>query len=255
MPDMEKTTLTLLAHMNELRRRLIWICACFTLALIGGMFLANPMLQYLLAKPPAKGMEMNAFSPWDAIGIWMKFALLIGLIVSLPIIMYHVWAFVKPGLHRSEQKATMKYIPFGVIFFVLGLAFAYYIVFPMAFYFASNVSKEMGLQETYGIGQYLSFMFNLLLPISLLFELPIMVMFLTRIKLLNPKMLKKFRRIAYLVLVVIATMITPPDIVSDFLVIVPLIVLFEFSVLLSFMIHRKQHSVIGEIHAAPMNAN
>ncbi|QTH43855.1 twin-arginine translocase subunit TatC [Cohnella sp. LGH] len=255
MPGIEKKTLTLLAHMNELRRRLIWICACFTLTVIGGMFLAKPMLQFLLAKPPANGMKMNAFSPWDAIGIWMKFALLIGLIVSLPIIMYHVWAFVKPGLHRSEQKATMKYIPFGVIFFVLGLAFAYYIVFPMAFYFASRLSKEMGLQETYGIGQYLSFMFNLLLPISLLFELPIMVMFLTRIKLLNPKTLKKFRRIAYLVLVVIATIITPPDIVSDFLVIIPLIVLFEFSVLLSIMVHRKQHSVIGEINAAPMNAN
>lgn len=232
--------MSLLDHVGELRKRLLWSLIVLVISMIGGLFAAEPILDYLKSQPPANTIEWNAFSPWDPINIYMKFALIIGLSVSLPVILYHVWAFVKPGLRSIEQKATIKYIPFAVILFFSGLSFAYFVIFPMAFYFTSSVSKHLNLTETYGISQYFSFMFNILLPMALLFELPVVVMFLTKIRILNPKRLQKMRRLSYLVLVVISTLVTPPDLISDILVAVPLILLYEFSVLLSRMIYRKQ---------------
>jgi len=123
---------------------------------------------------------------------------------------------------------------------LIGLAFGYFVVFKMAFLFTSAVTKNLQLQETYGITQYFSFMFNIILPLSLLFELPIVVMFLTKLRLLNPMRLRKMRRYAYLLLVVVATMITPPDATSAIIVAVPMIVLYEFSVFLSGIVYRKQ---------------
>jgi len=210
--------------------------------LIIGIFTTNKIFEFLKSEPPANAITLNVFSPWDAIGIWMKFSFIIALFISLPYSLYQIWAYVRPGLLSHERKATIRYIPYATVMFILGLLFAYYLVFPMAFYFTLNISRRMGLQETYGIAQYFSFMINILLPVALLFELPIIVMFLTKIKLINPKILKKIRKLAYLILITTATILTPPDFISDIIVSVPLILLFEISVLISNRIHLKQIS-------------
>ncbi|MNR00126.1 Sec-independent protein translocase protein TatCd [compost metagenome] len=110
----------------------------------------------------------------------------------------------------------------------------------MAFYFTSSISKSLEITEMYGAAQYFTFMFNILLPLACVFEMPIVVMFLTKIRLLNPKRLHKFRRYAYMLMVILATVITPPDAISAILVSIPLIILYEFSVFMSSFIHRKQ---------------
>ena len=235
--------MSVMDHIGELRKRVIWVIAVLTLTMIGGLFAAKPVLDYLKNADPAKGITWNAFSPWDAIGSWMQVAFVISLAISLPFTLFQFWLFVKPGLHPTEQKAAVKYIPAAFLFFFTGLSFAYFVVFPMAFSFTSAVTKSLGLQETYGIAQYFSFMFNILIPMSLLFELPIVIMFLTKIRVLNPKRLHKMRRYAYLVLVIIGTVVTPPDLISDLLVAIPLIILYEISVLMSGMVYRKQQAV------------
>jgi len=238
--NMNQDEMSLVEHLTELRRRLIWVLAVFVVAIIIGFFCAKPIILFLKGIPPANGIEWNVFSPWDTVRMYMNFAFVIGLVISLPVLLYHVWAFVKPGLKEEEQKASVKYIPFAFVLFLAGLAFGYFIVFPMAFYFTTTLSHSLELTETYGISQYFSFMFNILIPLSLLFELPIVVMFLTRIRLLNPFRLQKLRKAAYMVLVVAATIITPPDAVSAIIVSIPMIVLYEFSVLLSKIVYRKQ---------------
>jgi sec-independent protein translocase protein TatC len=110
----------------------------------------------------------------------------------------------------------------------------------MAYHFTDAVAKSMGLEQLYGVTQYISFLLNILLPISLLFELPLLILFLTRIGILNPRMLQKMRRVAWFILIVIGVTITPPDVISDLLVAIPLIVLYEFSVLLSIFAYRKR---------------
>lgn len=237
----QDNTASLVEHLTELRRRLMWIIAVLVVAMIGGFFAAKPLLLYLMHTEPASSIiSLNTFSPWDAIRLYMQFSFAIGLVVTLPFTLTQIWLFVKPGLHKHEQKATLRYIPGAVFLFLLGLSFAYFVIFPMAFYFTSSVTKSLSLTETYGAAQYFAFMFNILLPMSLLFELPVVVMFLTKLRILNPDRLKKLRRYAYLVLVIVATVVTPPDLISDILVAIPMILLYEISVWLSARIYKAQ---------------
>jgi sec-independent protein translocase protein TatC len=232
--------MTLVEHLGELRRRIIWVLAVFAVAVILGLVAAKPIINYLKDVPPANTIEWNVFSPWDALRIYMNFSFVIALVVSLPVTLYHIWAFVNPGLREEERKASLIYIPLAFLLFLSGLAFGYFVVFPMAFHFTTTLTRSLELTETYGISQYFSFMFNILIPLSLVFELPIVVMFLTKLRLLNPLRLKKMRKMAYMILVVVSTIITPPDAVSDLIVFFPMIFLYEFSVFLSKVVYRKQ---------------
>jgi sec-independent protein translocase protein TatC len=238
---MQENTASLVEHLTELRKRLIWVIVILVVAMIGGFFAAKPIIVYLMHSEPASSIvTLNTFSPWDAIRLYMQFSFAIGLVVTLPFALTQIWLFVKPGLMEHEQKATLRYIPGAVFLFLLGLAFAYFIIFPMAFYFTSNVTQSLSLTETYGAAQYFTFMFNILLPMAILFELPVVVMFLTKLRILNPTRLKKLRRYAYLVLIIIATLVTPPDFISDILVAVPMIVLYEISIMLSAKVYKGQ---------------
>lgn len=236
----DKNEMTWIGHLEELRKRIILILLVLLLSLIAGLFAADPILSYLKHTPPASEVQWHAFSPWDGINIYMKFGFIVALTVSLPFTLYQIWRFVSPGLTRAEQKATLRYIPGAVVLFLIGLAFAYWIVFPMAFYFSTKVTHSIGLTQTYGISQYFSFMFNIIVPMSLMFELPMVVLFLTKLRILNPLRLRRMRRYAYMLLVIVSTIITPPDMISDILVAIPLIALYEFSVLLSSIVYRKR---------------
>jgi sec-independent protein translocase protein TatC len=232
--------MSLVAHLGELRKRIVWILAVLIVGMVVGLMCAKPIIRYIKSIPPADAISWNVFSPWDALKLYMNFGLAVGLLVSLPVALYHIWAFVKPGLREVEQKASILYIPAAFLLFLAGIAFGYFVVFPMAFYFTSSISKSLEINELYGAAQYFSFMFNIIIPLSLVFEMPILVMFLTKIRLLNPKRLKKFRRYAYMLMVILAAVITPPDAISAILVSIPLIILYEVGVLLSARIYRKQ---------------
>lgn len=232
----------LMDHIGELRKRLIYAIAVLVLGLIGGLFAAGPLYEYLVNRTPAGRIELSAFSPWDAIGLYMKFAFVVSFVVAIPFALFQLWAFVRPALGRKEQKATLRYVPGALFMFLAGLAFAYFIVFPMAYHFTENVTNSMGLRQLYGVGQYFSFMFNIVVPLAVLFELPVVVMFLSRIGILNPIVLKKLRKIAWFAMVVVGVVITPPDAISDLLVAVPLVALYEFSVLLSNWAFKKRQA-------------
>ncbi|REE68725.1 sec-independent protein translocase protein TatC [Paenibacillus taihuensis] len=232
--------MSLFDHIGELRKRLIVVIVVLLIGMIVGLVCADPVYNFLINQEPVKGMQLHAFSLWDAIGMYMKFAFVIALIIVLPVAAYQIWSFVKPALRVQEQRSTLLFVPFVLFMFLVGLAFSYLVVFPMAFNFTTKVARHLNLIETYGIYQYFSFMFNIILPISLLFELPIAIMFLTKLRILNPKRLRKMRRLAYFILIIVGVVVTPPDFISDSLVAVPLILLYELSVLLSSVVYRKQ---------------
>ncbi len=236
----ESEEMSVVDHLTELRKRIIYVLIVFVAGLVVGLFIAKPIYNYLIHADLAEGFVLHAFSFWDGIGMYMKISMAVSLVVTVPFIVYQLWAFISPGLRQAERSAALRYVPYVFILFLLGMAFAYYIVFPMALSFTISITRSMGLEETYGIAQYFSFMFSLVLPLALLFELPLLVMFLTKLRILNPLRLRKIRRYAYFVLVFIAVVITPPDFISDFLVTIPLLVLYEFSVLLSAFVFRKQ---------------
>lgn len=250
--NMSKTTMSMTGHLAELRRRLLAVALVFAVVLIGGFFAAEPVYDYLTRDDGiwkltggGKGgsgalVTLNAFSFWDGVGIYMKIALAVAFGITLPFTLYQLWAFVSPGLKPQERRATLKYIPYAFLSFVAGAAFGYYVVFPLALTFTSSLNRRLGLVETYGAGDYFQFLGNIVLPVSFLFELPLIVLFLTHLRVVNPLRLRKMRRTAYFILVAVSLMITPPDFFSVFLVLIPLLLLYEFSIVLSARVYKRQ---------------
>lgn len=232
--------MTLVEHLTELRKRIIWVLVVFLLSMAAGLFLAGSAIEYLKQSPLAGGVPLKSFHPSDVLGIYMQFSFLIGVVVTLPVALFHVWRFVSPGLHPQEQKVTLAFIPVAFFLFLLGISFGYFVVFPLVMQFVTNIAGAIQIDPNYGIAQYFSFLFNMVIPFGFLFELPILVMFLTRLRILNPMRLAKMRRFAYFGLTIVGVTLTPPEIVSDILVTVPLLLLYEISIWLSRIVYRKQ---------------
>lgn len=227
------------SHLGELKKRLAACVILFFLSLFFGMVCAGPVIRYLLAEGPANSMLLHAFSPWDSIQAYMQIAVLVACALTGPFLALQIWFFVRPGLTRSERLTTLRYIPMAAILFLAGIAFGYFVVFQIAFSFTEGVSSELDVSILYGIGNYFSFMMNIVFPIALLFELPVAVMFLTRLSVLTPERMKRIRRYAYMLLVIVGVTVTPPDFISDFLLILPLLSLYEFSTLCSRIVYRN----------------
>jgi sec-independent protein translocase protein TatC len=221
---------TLIDHLTELRKRIIYVLILFAICLCGGIALVRPVLAYLQQSySPAQPILWNAFSPFDALQLYVQTGVAIGIGASVPFALLQVWLFVKPALTQQERKSIPWLIPFALLLFLIGLAFSWFVVFPMAVQFASTVTQSMGLVETYGAAQYIQFLMRIVLPLSLVFEYPIVLIFLARIGLVTPERLRKSRRYAYVVLVTLSTILTPPDFISAFIVLIPLVILFEAS--------------------------
>lgn len=232
--------MSLLDHIAELRKRIILVAVVFTAGLIAGLAAAPFILSYLREHSPPFQVIWNVFSPWDGLRIYMSIAVAVSLLVTVPYAIYQIWLFVRGGLTAAEQKGALKFIPLSVLFFITGLCFAYFVVFPMSLAFTAGINKELSLVETYGVAQYFGFMFNIIVPLAAAFELPVVVLFLTRLGILSPALLGSMRRYAYLLLVVIAAFISPPDLISHLLVAIPLIGLYELSAGLARWMHSRQ---------------
>lgn len=233
--------MSVIDHLSELRKRLIIVSIVFIVTLGVGFWLAPEVLKYLKEEPIAKNVDWNVFHFTDGIMIYFKSAILVSVLFTLPVLLYQTWAFVKPGLSDSEAKGTLLYVPASFFLFLVGISFSYFVVFPMVLSFMSGINQHIGATETYGINQYFSFMFNIIFPISIIFEMPIVILFLTKLSIVNPYRLRKMRKVAYFILIVTGVSLTPPDFVSDFLIIVPLLLLFEFSIFCSaYALKRKK---------------
>ncbi|WLD93694.1 twin-arginine translocase subunit TatC [Alkalihalobacillus sp. AL-G] len=236
-------------HIEELRKRILIVILVFLVAFISGFFLAMPLIQFLQETPEAAGLELNVFNITDPINVFLDFAFLIGLLLTSPVALYQLWGFVSPGLLERERKATLAYIPMTFILFIVGIAFSYYIVFPFVIDFMNGLAEVLGVEEEYGINEYFQFLFRMTLPFGILFQFPIVVMFLTRLGILTPDLLGQIRKYSYFVLIVIAGLITPPEIISHLMVTVPLIILYEMSILISRVAYRKTLKAAEEAEA------
>ena len=236
---MNQQELTVIEHIEELRKRLVLSAVFFVISLIGSFFLAKPLITYLQATSTKHDLELHAFDVTAPLMIYIQMTFLISLIITSPIILYQVWAFVSPGLRDIERRATLSYIPYSFILFLGGLAFSYFILFPYMMNFMMLLSNDLEIHQTIGINEYFSFLFRITLPFGFLFQMPIVMLFLSRIGLLNPMWMVKFRKYAYFILFVLAALITPPELLSHLIVTVPLFILYEISILVARYGFRK----------------
>ncbi|MGU3471334.1 twin-arginine translocase subunit TatC [Paenibacillus sp. D51F] len=226
-------------HLEELRRRLIVVGACFVTAFCGGMY-ASPHLLKLIRSHAGTDVQWNVFAYTDGLFVYLRCATLFALVLVLPVVLFQLWAFVKPGLTDREAKGTLMYVPASFLLFLTGLAFSYWVVFPMMLDFMQKMNRTVGAVETYGIDRYFSFLFSVVFPLALAFEMPLVILFLTRIGMLTPARLKQTRKYAYLGLAVVGSCISPPDFVSHLSVTIPLVVLYEISAFLSVRLYNRR---------------
>jgi sec-independent protein translocase protein TatC len=237
---MEKNELTVMEHFVELRRRLIYIIVFFLLAMIGSFFLAEPLIVYLQQTDEAASLELNAFRLTDPLKIYMQIAFIIACVITSPFVLYQLWAFISPGLYEKEKKITLSYIPVSVFLFLLGISFSYFILFPFVVHFLKHLGDHMEINQVIGINEYFHFLLQITLPFGLLFQLPVIILFFTRLGIINPAFLSKMRKYAYFIFLVIAGLITPPDVLSQMMVTLPLILLYEVSIWISKLAYRKK---------------
>jgi len=233
----------LLAHIGELRRRLLICAGVFLVLFIGGFWAAPPVIGGLEQSGEALGMSLHVFRVTDALSIMVQSAFWLAMILIFPLVLFQIWQFVKPGLHESERRATLLYIPATLMLFLIGATFAYAIVFPTVLRFMFGLSADLGLAPVIGIREYFDFMMRLVVPFGILFELPLLIMLLTKLGIVTPVLLRKIRKYAYFALLVSAGFIAPPDAFSLLIVTFPLILLYEIGIGISSLSQPKRQAV------------
>lgn len=236
---MKQNDMSVVDHIAELRKRIIITVFFLFLAVIAGFLLAKPIIIYLQHTTEAENLTLNSFRMTDPIMVYMQFTFIIAFILTSPVILYQLWAFVSPGLYEKERRVTLSYIPISIGLFLAGLSFSYFLLFPFVVDFMERLSNDLDINQVIGINEYFQFLIQLTIPFGLLFQLPVVIMFLTRLGIVTPMFLSKVRKYAYFILLVIAALITPPEIVSHLMVSVPLFILYEVSIFVSRFAYRK----------------
>jgi len=222
-------------HLGELRKRLIYsFVSIFVFFLISWAFVkpiyhwfSQPVLQYL---PQGEKLAFTALT--EPFMLYIKLAFISGLFMSVPFIFYQLWAFISPGLYKKEKGMVFPFVGLSTIFFLLGGAFGYYKVFPMACRFFLNMGKDF--QAIIKISEYFSLAFRVIIGIAIVFELPVLAYLLSKMGILTARFLMKYFGYAVVLIFVVAAIITPtPDIVTQTMFAVPMILLYLLSVLIA----------------------
>jgi sec-independent protein translocase protein TatC len=242
---MNEKKLPLTAHLQELRKRLILsfiaVGAGFILCYAFADSIFNILALPLLKVMPAGG-SLIFTSVAEAFFTYMKVAFIAGLILASPFVLYQIWAFVAPGLYQKEKRYVVPFVLGGSIFFAMGILFGYYVAIPIGFKFLLGYATDF-IKPMPSMKEYLSFSIKFLLAFGLVFEFPVVLVLLSRIGVIDAKMLARQRKYAILLIFVFAAVMTPPDLISQVLMALPLIGLYELSILLSKFFGKKSAPV------------
>lgn len=238
-----------LDHLEELRWRLIWaLGAVVVFAGIGFMIVWKFNVLGILIRPIEPyldGERLKFFSPMDPFFITMKLGFILGLILASPVVIYHIWAFLAPALLPSERRVIMPSLAMGVVLFCVGAAMAYYLVLPVTLEFTMGFQTE-ALEQNIEVNKHLGVVVRLLLAFGIVFELPVVILILSVLGLVTPQFLASKRRYAIAGIAILSSMLTPGDVITiTVMMMVPLIGLYELSIVLSRLVTRKRLEPAG----------
>jgi sec-independent protein translocase protein TatC len=228
----EQERMPFMAHLEELRSRLVRSAIAVGVCFLGTYFFKEDLYQ-ALAKPlvavmPA-GAKLIYTAPAEAFFTYLKISLLAAIVVASPIIFYQFWRFIAPGLYEHERKAVWPFVLVSSVLFMTGAVFCYMVVFPYAFTFFMSFATD-DIVPMLSLKSYLSFSATLLFAFGVIFEMPLVLVFLGRIGVVSSSGLKKNRKYAILIMFVVGALLTPPDVISQVAMAVPLIALYEVSI-------------------------
>jgi sec-independent protein translocase protein TatC len=244
MSDLDETKMPLLDHLIELRNRLLWCVAAMAIAFGVCFYFAKPIFGFLVQPLLAAGQGKLIFTDiFEAFFVEIKVAFFAATMVAFPVLATQLWRFVAPGLYSKEKRAFLPFLLMTPVLFTAGAAMAYYLAMPVALEFLLGFSGDVGgvSQEALpGVGNYLSFATKFLFGFGVAFLLPVLLMLLERVGILTLAQLKAGRRYAVVGIAVVSAVLTPPDIMSQILLLVPMYLLYEMAILAIMITGRRR---------------
>lgn len=266
----ESKGMSFLKHLEELRWRLVRCAVAIVLAAFVLFYFTTPLVEALFLKMTDPnfitframcklsimlGMEeqlcvgsipvtYQSTNPAGQMNINIYFAFIGGIIAVFPYIFYQVWQFIKPALKDKEKKAARGIIFYVSILFFIGILFGYFVISPMSIQFFGQYQLAPKIQNEWDIGAYMSLITTTTFYTGLLFELPVVVYLFSRLGLMTPEFMRKYRKHAIIVILILAAIITPPDITSQILVSLPIVLLYEMSIKISARVSKRREATV-----------
>lgn len=248
-PDFDPARQPLMAHLLDLRTRLLWSLAALVVGFCICYYFA-PQIYEFLVRPLAEagGHEQRRLiytGLTEAFLTYIKLAFWAGMMLVFPVIATQIWLFVAPGLYQNEKRAFLPFLVATPVMFTLGAALAYYFVFPLAWHFFLSFEQAGGagslpIQLEARVSEYLSLAMTIIFAFGITFQVPILLVLLVRVGILTARQLIEFRRFAIVINFVVAAVITPPDVISQLLLAVPLCLLYEVSILAAKLVEKRR---------------
>lgn len=228
---------TIVDHLGEFRKRLIKVAVInFAVAIFCFQYMET-LIQYLLALNP--GFQLIYITPSELFTVYILLAFVIALILCLPITIYEIWAFISQALYKKEKPYVFLTLVFGLGLFLLGAYFCYQVALPMTLRFFTQFSLYE-VTAAISIKSFVSFCLTLLVGFGLSFELPVVIFLLSGLGVIKPEYLKKAHGVLILIIFIIAAIVTPPDVISQVILAVPMVILLEISILISHFVDKKR---------------
>lgn len=232
--------MTFLDHLEELRWRIIYALIGIVLGTIVAWIFIDFFIDHVLLLPAKQSnLKLQNLKPFGQLFMYFQVAIILGLIFSFPNFVYQLWKFISPALKQKEKKYIKWIVAFTTVCFLAGIAFAYFVMLPLTLKFAAQFGSS-SIENNFAIDEYLSIILSVLLGAGLVFELPMLSFFLSTIGILTPKFMRKYRRHAVVTILILSAILTPgTDPVSQLLLAIPLVILYEISILVSKIFQKK----------------
>jgi sec-independent protein translocase protein TatC len=242
--DIDDTRAPLLDHLIELRRRLLWSIAALAVAFGACLYFARPIFAFLVQPLLKAGQDRIIYTDvFEAFFVDVKVAFFAAIMVAFPVLATQIWKFVAPGLYKNEKRALLPFLFMTPLLFGAGAAMAYYAAMPIALHFLLGYQGDVGgvTQEALpGVGNYLSFVTKFMFGFGVAFLTPVLLMLLERAGIVTRAQLVSGRRYAIVIAFVIAAVLTPPDIISQLLLGIPLVLLYELALIAIWFTERRR---------------
>lgn len=244
MKDIDETRAPLLDHLIELRRRLLWSLVALGAAFAACLYFARPIFAWLVQPLLRAGQGKIIYTDvFEAFFVNVKVGFFAAIMVAFPVMATQLWKFVAPGLYKQEKQALLPFLVMTPVLFAAGAALAYYVAMPIALHFLLSFQGDVGgvQQEALpGVGNYLGFVTKFMFGFGVAFLTPVLLMLLERAGIVTRGQLVRGRRYAIVAVFVVAAVLTPPDIVSQLLLAVPLILLYELALIAIWFTERRR---------------
>ena len=233
-------SMSLSGHLRELRNRIIVVLVVFVAGVVACFSSASPIVELLTGLGEQFGYQFVYIRPQELLMVYFTISLLGAFVLSLPVTAYEVFSFCSPGLKQIEKSMMLLGMIFGTVFFVVGVMFAYFVTVPFMLRFLIAFSNDVSVTASISIQEYMSFLLTVFTIFGVIFELPVLSVILTALGVVKPSWLVKARRSMIVAIFFVAAVITPPDIISQIMVAIPIIALYEFSILLSRLVYKAK---------------